>query len=61
MPLTGFEIGDGELEITSTACLLDTGTSYIMLPEKDFSQFRLYLEADRSCVLKGGQFYCWCF
>jgi hypothetical protein len=58
-------IGDYVFNLDSHKVILDTGTSYILLPPDDFLEFRTYIEGagERSCGFDSGStklFYCTC-
>lgn len=59
IPLTGFTVSYSNINQSNVSefklhkktgrSLIDTGTSYIMIPEPDFSNFREHLEQTKNC------------
>jgi len=57
------KLGDYTFDLDTNQAIVDTGTSYILMPSDDFSEFRKVIEPGRSCYFDSentGLFTCWC-
>jgi len=62
--LLGAKVGDKELAIKASQAIIDSGTSYILMPQNDFDKFRPFMEGNRRCSWDYGKsnlFMCGCF
>ena len=57
------KLGDYTFDLDTHSAIIDTGTSYILMPYNDFNEFRKVVEEGRSCYMdegKTGLFVCRC-
>lgn len=58
------KLGDYTFDLDTNQAIVDTGTSYILMPANDFEEFKKVIEPGRSCYVdkdNTGLFTCQCY
>jgi hypothetical protein len=63
IPISDAKLGNYTFDLDTDLAIIDSGTSYILMPANDFEEFRKVIEPGRSCYIDeggSGLFTCRC-